>query len=303
MVVVLNIQYNHFTDIMKSRLKIEMELVSQGIINEGVRFLENIDMKDYHIILIGSDNTVLYHNGYDNHDIEKIADDKAVKQALSNGSVENSRYTKTFTQNEFYCAKKLPNGNVIKLSTFQYTIVTLFLKMIQPIAIIFIIVTIISFALSSLLSKKTVSRLNALDLDSLSYKGYEELYPLFEKINVEKKRALARSIELKYKQKEFDSIIKNMNEGIVLLNKKYEILSINSSACHILDIDQSIGKNFLEICHNSDIIKYIEDYQCIQKVYELNRKHYLLIINHIHLHDETIGTFIFLEDIDEYNYS
>ena len=105
-----------------------------------------------------------------------------------------------------------------------------------------------------------------------------------------KEKSKLINIELK------DSQIEKFYNYMNLLLEWNEKINLTA----ITEPKEVILKHFVD---SATIIKYIEDYQCIQKVYELNRKHYLLIINHIHLHDETIGTFIFLEDIDEYNYS
>lgn len=88
----------------------------------------------------------------------------------------------------------------------------------------------------------------------MSNDGYDELYPLLHRIDSQQKQLKRQSTELNRRQNELDAIIEGMNEGLVLINKKGTILSINRAAAKLLDTDTHItGDNLLSICSGGDI--------------------------------------------------
>ena len=107
--------------------------------------------------------------------------------------------------------------------------------MTQPIYVIFAVAVILSVILSVRIAKKIVSPLNELDLDRpLSNQGYDELLPLLRRMDSQQEQLRQKETELRWKQKELDTIIGSMKEGMILLNQKGKILSINSTAKRIL---------------------------------------------------------------------
>ena len=105
------------------------------------------------------------------------------------------------------------------------------LGMLQPICVIFVIVIVLSAILASRLSKKIVKPLNELNLDEpLNNEEYDELSPLIRRIDTQQRHIRWQKNELNRRQNEFNMVTKGMAEGIVLLNNKGVILSLNHAA-------------------------------------------------------------------------
>lgn len=198
--------YSYFSTVQQNQLKMQTHLALQGVEHEGIEYLKDLDINDYRITWIDKNGTVLYDSKSDYDEMENHLQREEVKQALADGVGESSRYSSTLTEKFLYCAERLTDGTVIRLSVAQNTILTLILGMSQPIAIIFVIAVVLSFALASALSKKIVKPLEELDLDKpLNNKSYEELSPLLNHIDNQQKKIKKQRGKLKQKENEFEN--------------------------------------------------------------------------------------------------
>jgi two-component system phosphate regulon sensor histidine kinase PhoR len=92
-------------------------------------------------------------------------------------------------ERSLYCARRLEDGTVLRLSIAQSTIIMLILGMAQPIAIIIAVALILSLVLAFGLSRKIVKPLNELNLDKpMENKGYDEIKPLLRRIESQQRQ-------------------------------------------------------------------------------------------------------------------
>ncbi len=255
----MTVLYDYFSGVQRSQLRMQTDLAARGVQGEAMEYLEGLYIKDYRITWIGTDGRVLYDNISDADDMENHFGREEVKEALAGGYGESSRYSSTLTERYLYCAKRLPDGTVIRLSVAQNSLLVLTLGMLQPIIVIFVIAALISVFLASRLSKKIVKPLNELNLDDpLNNDGYDELSPLLHRIDAQQRQIRWQKGELNRKQSEFEAVTTHMTEGIVLLNGKGTVLSINRAASHLLDADRScVGQDILSVNRSLELAKLL----------------------------------------------
>ena len=247
--------YNYFSDSQQAQLKIQTNLVAQGANHEGMDYFKGLDNSDYRITWIDKDGTVLFDSQSDLSGMENHMEREEVKEAIAYGSGESARYSKTLLERSLYTAQRLNDGTVIRLSASQNSLLRLFLGMLWPVCFICVAAALLSLVLASRLSKKIVKPLNELNLDEpLNNEGYDELSPLLRRISIQQKQIRQQSAELLQKQREFDAVTTGMTEGIVLLNSKRIILSINSAAMRLLGTDDScVGKFILSVNRSTEL--------------------------------------------------
>ncbi len=245
----LPVLYGYFGGVQKNSLRMQTELAAHGAANEGISFFDGLDTSRFRITWIDAEGTVLYDSRSDAAEMENHLEREEIREALATGTGESSRYSATLTERLLYCAKRLPDGSVLRLSISQTTLLTLLLGMGQPICIILLIAIVLSLALASRLTKRIVSPLNALDLEQpLNCKEYEELSPLLRRLDSQQRQIKLQKEELEKKQTEFETVTENMTEGIVLLNARGRVLEINRAAKRLFGVtDSCIGKHFLSI--------------------------------------------------------
>lgn len=243
--LVMGVLYDYFSGSQENQLKTQTDLAAQGIEHEGSSYFNGLDSEELRITWIDKNGKVLFDNKTDASSMENHLEREEVRQAVENGYGKSSRYSETLTEKSLYSAKKLSDGSVLRLSVSQYSVLTLFLGMLRPVLIIALLAVVLSLLLAYRLSKNIVTPLNKLNLDSpLSNKVYEELSPLLKRMDAQQRQLKHQSEELKRKREEFETATENMSEGLIILNEKGVILSINRAAAKMLGLSEdSVGKD------------------------------------------------------------
>ncbi len=186
LIIIFGILYSYFAGIQKNNLKSELQLAARGVELNGVDYFNQVEIKDYRVTLISNDGTVLYDSLVNFDKTENHLEREEVKEAFESGYGESVRYSDTLSEKQYYYAKLLSDGSVLRLSGEQNTIWTLMLGFAQPICIVILIAIVISFALAIRLSKKIVEPINEIELDSPDkYRKndeYKEIKPLLDRL-------------------------------------------------------------------------------------------------------------------------
>lgn len=255
LVLIMGALYDYFSDVAQNQLKMQTILAAQGVSHEGTDYFDHLDMRNFRITWIDGDGKVLYDSKSDTSQMENHLEREEIREAFAQGYGESRRYSATLMERLLYCALLLEDGTVIRLSVAQHTILTLILGMAQPICVVFLVAVVLSVMLAIRLSRKIVKPLNELDLDEpLGNKEYDELSPLLRRIDHQQTQLKHQEEQLLQKQQELNAIIANMKEGMLLLNHKGEIVSINPSAEKLLNTNRyCIGKDILTISRNLEL--------------------------------------------------
>ncbi len=255
LLVIMGCLYEYFGSVEKKQLRDELELASAAVERSGKEYLSGISSDRYRLTWIARDGTVLYDTVTDAESLENHADREEVRQAFTNGEGESTRYSSTLLQKTMYSAHKLRDGSVLRISISRATAGVLLVGMVQPILVVVIVAFILSAVLAKSLSRRIVRPLNELDLEHpLENDAYEELSPLLGRINRQHRQIDEQMMELERQKMEFSQITGSMREGLVLLDEKERVLSINPAAYKLFDADErSVGQDFLTIDRSHDI--------------------------------------------------
>lgn len=303
-VLFMGVLYHYFSDIQKNQLKMQANLAAQGIANEGKAYFDGLEVKEFRITWIDADGMVLYDNESDPDEMENHLQREEIKQALAEGVGESSRYSATLMERSLYCAQRISDGTVVRLSVRQDTMLTLVFRMLQPICLIFAAAFLLSLALASRLSKQIVKPLNELNLDDpLNNERYDELAPLFSRLHVQQRQIKQQSKELMRKQQEFEAVTIGMAEGIVLLNSKKLILSMNPTAQRLLAAERSpVGESILSVSRNpklQEILLKSDDGKYAETIMESGGKTYQVDATPIVSGNQVFGIVLLFLDVTE----
>ena len=260
LLVIMGCLYEYFGSVEKKQLRDELELAAVAVEKNGTEYLSQLSSERYRLTWIENDGTVLYDTMTDAESLENHADRVEVKQALEYGDGESTRYSSTLLQKTMYCAERLADGSVLRISMSRATAGVLLVGMGQPILVVLIVALILSSVLAKSLSRRIVQPLNKLDLEHpLENDAYEELAPLLGRINRQHLQIDKQMDELQRQQTEFSQITSSMREGLVLLDEKEHVLSINPAAEKLFGTDEScVGQDFLTIDRSHDMSLAIE---------------------------------------------
>lgn len=303
---ILGILYRHFTTIEEEQLGAQLGFVVTGVENGGVDYLKSLTEKKYRITWVEPDGTVKFDNKIDASKMENHVNREEIKESLKFGRGECTRYSSTLTQRTIYYAKKINDGSVIRISISQETVLKLLFSMISPMAITILLAVILSSLLARGVSKKVVEPLNNLDLNKpLQNDAYGEIAPLLRHIEHQHRQIDEQVLELRQKKDEFQATIENMDEGLILLDAKNSIISINPAAKKIFGTTyECLGKDFLTVERNTSVGNTIKEAMEKGKA-EITLKRYgldyQLGISKIESAGKTLGAVLLAVDVTEKN--
>lgn len=303
-IVVTGVLYKHFSDYGNSQLQKELILAAQGVELNGEEYLSALDEDSYRFTWVAADGTVIFDtdvsaDGMDNH-----SGREEIKEAFESGFGESSRYSSTLTERTVYAAVLMSDGTVLRISTSLDSIFALLTDVLGPMILICVFAIAISVFVARKMAKNVVSPLNELDLEHPTENdAYEELSPILSKIHKQHKQIASQMALLKQKTDQFEHITASMNEGLVLLDEKNTVLSINPAAKTLFGADEScIGHDFLNIDRTPEMSTAIKE--------ALSGKHsefradrnglvYQFDISNIESDSATLGAVILCFDVTE----
>ncbi|NLC43784.1 MAG: PAS domain-containing sensor histidine kinase [Clostridiales bacterium] len=304
LMIIMSLLYDHFTQMQQDDLKILTANTSRGIEISGADYFEGIKLNNYRITWIDIDGTVLLDSQANASEMENHGDRQEVVDALRLGYGESTRFSTTLLEKQIYSAQRIADGSVVRISRTQSTSLAFMLQMIQPTAVIIVIALVLSLILASHLSKLIVKPLNSINLDEpLANENYEELAPLFTRLEYQRRQINKQVSELKRRQDEFEAITGSMTEGLVLLNSKDTIISINKSAMKLLGTDKScIGQNILTINRTlelQDLLRTAQNGEKVEKIIELGSGDYELVASPVVSNGANNGVALLIFDVTE----
>lgn len=302
--LIMGILHGIFENQLEDQLQKETAFVATAIENEGISYFDNLSKDGDRVTLIDKDGTVLADSQVDVSKLENHGDREEVKQAETEGRGQSVRYSSTMTEKTVYYAQKLDNGQILRISADQFTIVTILLGISQPIAIVVIAAIVLSLILSMNVAKHIVEPINDLDLDDpMENTVYDELSPLLRKIAHQNSTIEEQLKEARQKQEEFRIITDNMSEGFIVIDNQMKILTYNAAALKLFGAEQKTPENILALSRSKpfrDAIYKSLDGEHSQAEMTTDERVYSIISNPVYdTEQEVIGAVIVVIDITE----
>ncbi len=255
LVIIMGCLYGYFGSVQETMLKDQLTIAAAGVEDEGLSFLEKLSSDRYRLTWVDADGNVLCDTQAKDQSLENHADRPEIRAAQLTGQGESTRYSATLMEKTMYYARRLDDGTVLRISVSRATAGVLALGMFQPFVLVLLAALVFSGVLARRLSKHIVEPLNQLDLEHpLENNAYEELSPLLGRINRQHLEIRRQMQLLKQRTDEFAQIIASMREGLVLLDERGTVLSINSAARALFNADDGcVGQDFLTVERSYDV--------------------------------------------------
>ena len=253
--IILDCLYGYFENLQEGQLRDELSLAVSAVEEEGESYLSRLKPESYRLTWVGEDGGVFYDTQADAGQMENHKDRTEIQDALKLGQGQSSRYSSTLMEKTLYFARRLKDGSVLRISVSRATAWRLVLGMLQPVLMVLAAALLLSGLLAGRLSKKIVEPLNHLDLEHpLDNECYEEISPLLNRINRQHEEIQQQLRVMRQRTDEFNQIIGNMQEGLVLLDEKENVLSINAAAMKLFGVEENcVGQSFLTVDRNHEI--------------------------------------------------
>lgn len=296
---VMGILYQYFGRQLNSELEREARYLSYGVEQQGVEYLKQIKALDSRITYIDKDGEVLYDNVADSDEMENHKDREEFQEALGQGVGSAVRMSDTLSEKTVYSAVRLSDNSVLRISSTQYSVFALVLQLVQPVLCIIFVMLILAGVFASRIAGKIVEPINAIDLEKPEDNNiYEEVAPLLGKINRQNRQIQNQLEEARRSQEEFSIITENMQEGLLVIDPYTMVLSGNSSAWRIFQVNEpKVGQSVYSLNRNEDFRKVIE--QVLEgkhgsTLLHLDNEFVQLIANPVSRDGKTVGAVLLL---------
>lgn len=305
MLLIMGVLYNYFSSVQQRQLRSQTALAVQGAEQLGMDYFDGLSDEDVRITWVAANGDVLYDSASDSDVMENHLQREEIQSALATGFGESARYSSTMLKQYLYCAQKLSNGTVLRLSVSHNSVWVLLLGMLQPILIVIAVAAVLSFLLASRLSKRIVDPMNKLNLDEpLENEGYDELSPLLRRIYSQQQHLKEQQATLTRKQNELEAIVGHLEEGMILLDKSCKVITANQAALRLLDARASniAGLDLLMLSRNMALAEAVQeamDGRSATRKTELHGKTIQIQAAAVGQKDEMSGVAVVLFDITQ----
>lgn len=307
--LIMGLLFHFFEKQIQKELANEAGFLAHALENEGAGYFDSFDNKNNRlagnnrITWIDENGTVLFDSRADVSELDNHADRDEIKTAMKEGKGMSTRYSKTLTEKTVNYAIRLSDGGILRVSTEQYTVVTILMGMLQPILFIMFVALILTLVLSARVSKAIIEPINKLDLEvPENNETYEELTPLLRKIADQKETIGEQLADARKKQKEFNLITENMSEGFLVIDADANLLTYNSAALNLLEITPPADRNVLLFCRAKEFRGVISDVLSgikAENTMVREERSYSLIANPVYEKESVIGAVVVILDITE----
>lgn len=288
----------------KKAMYLEMTYLQKGVEMQGISYLEQLQKNQQRVTWIGADGIVLFDSVADVANMENHLQREEVQEALQTGRGESSRISKTLAEKTENVAVRLQDGSVLRVSETTWSAGSILLSMMQPFAILLALALVLAGVLASKTSKNITKPLENVDLEYPEQaEVYDELAPFLRRIAVQKKLIAKQIREQQQRQREFYTITTNMQEGLLVLDTKGDVLSCNDGAMEILGVTKETEKQNVYTWNRSEPFR-----NCIQQallgkhsetILEQNERIYKVLANPVLEETLVVGVVVLLFDHTE----
>jgi two-component system phosphate regulon sensor histidine kinase PhoR len=253
--------YNHLSGVVRDELRGLADVFRRADAATVLREADGIDPKDTRVTLIGPDGAVQYDNAVSADALGDHSDREEVAEALASGAGESRRLSDTLGEETYYYAVRLSDGNVLRASKTTSSVWGMFSDSLPAVALVILIVFIVGYFMARNLTKRIVAPINSVDLsEGPVTPPYDELSPFIRTIDRQREQIAAQFQDLKKRADTINAIMDNMKEGIIFVDERGGIASINRSASATLSVDEAAeGKSIVEVIRDIDLMANVRE--------------------------------------------
>ena len=224
--------------------------------------------------IVDRDGKVLFDNFTDPASMENHAGRKEIKEALNGNLGKDVRLSNTLGKDTYYYALLMKDGNIIRISKQTESILGSFIKTVPLILLMSIILIIVLLLVNKKLVDKLLKpidyaseHLHRDDFSTQKLDVYDELSPFIRTIERKNKDIKEYIERLETKERTVSEILRNMNEGLVLIDPDLKVIQLNEAAIKLFKA--SMQANYMDM----DIVRLTRSQEVSDKLKELVKTH------------------------------
>ena len=191
------VMYSKYNEDLKQSVRDSIRYIQNGVEKMGDSYLDKKldEASAARITLLDGEGNVLFDSLENPAMLENHSNRPEFIEAEQNGYAETMRYSETLSKQNFYCAVKLSDGNILRVGSTTDSVFSTMLSSFSILGVLLILILMLSFFLVRRQTKDLIEPINTLDLEHpLKEVQYEEMRPLLERVD-EQNHQIAKQME------------------------------------------------------------------------------------------------------------
>ena len=191
------VMYSKYNEDLKQSVRDSIRYIQNGVEKMGDSYLDKKldEASAARITLLDGEGNVLFDSLENPAMLENHSNRPEFIEAEKNGYAETMRYSETLSKQNFYCAVKLSDGNILRVGSTTDSVFSTMLSSFSILGVLLILILMLSFFLVRRQTKDLIEPINTLDLEHpLKEVQYEEMRPLLERVD-EQNHQIAKQME------------------------------------------------------------------------------------------------------------
>ncbi len=191
------VMYSKYNEDLKQSVRDSIRYIQNGVEKMGDSYLDKKldEASAARITLLDGEGNVLFDSLENPAMLENHSNRPEFIEAEKNGYAETMRYSETLSKQNFYCAVKLSDGNILRVGSTTDSVFSTMLSSFSILGVLLILILLLSFFLVRKQTKDLIEPINTLDLEHpLKEVQYEEMRPLLERVD-EQNHQIAKQME------------------------------------------------------------------------------------------------------------
>lgn len=194
------VMYSKFNTYIKESVRNEAEYVRAAMeeLGEDYTNVSFENLADSRITIMDEEGNVLFDTIAAADSMENHKNRPEVIKALSDGYGDNVRFSETLSEQTFYYALQLENGDILRVARTTDSVFFTLLSSFTLLGVLVVFIFLLEFFLVQRQTKELIKPINELDLEHpLRNVCYEELRPLLVRLDQQNKQIVRQVEELK----------------------------------------------------------------------------------------------------------
>ncbi len=302
--------YTSFNNKFKNEIKRECIVLAKILENtEGaapaLKMAEG-GFGDKRITLISPSGKVIYDSKENDGSFDDHTGRPEIIDAIKNGTGEAERYSETSSKKLYYYAVRLTDNYILRIATAAADAMPMFYSVLVSMLFISALIYILTAVVATRLTDnivKPIEDIRSFDDETLD-NVYEEIQPFLKRIARQNLEISHRTSEAKSQSARIRAIMDNINEGLLIIDKNSDVLSVNDCALEIFDTSEASvkHKSFKCLTDNEQIRSAIKNALLGTKdnlIFEAKGKTYQVFYSPVYEKGEISGAVMLLFDVSQ----
>lgn len=251
--------YNQFAAQIRYDLRSQAQLFANDDQESALQELGSYLPGDLRFTLVLPGGQVVFDNYASATEMEPHLSREEIQEAFQTGIGESRRFSDTLETEIYYYALRLTDGSVLRVAKTSGSIWRLYAKSLPLVSLAAFITVLLAYFLAGRQTRRVVAPIRDLTFSQGKTAPYDELAPFVYTLASHRRELEKSHAELEGHSGTISALMDNMQEGVVLLDQRGRMLSLNKTAAAIFGLRDTVeNQSVFTLLRDADFIDRIQ---------------------------------------------